>query len=225
MNYSDKILENKVFNLTKQLIFNIAVALCIILGVCLILVYGFGFTPYCVLTGSMSPDIQAGAMVVVKSQKEYKVGDVLTFKNEGSPLDKVTHRLVAIATDADGVTWYIAHGDATQSANINNGSNIASWEDDVAYLETLTNEELLTGDKFSGAKFENASTEVKVQNVQYILKSKIEGKVVTSINSWGTYVNEIANHKLLLIGMIIGIWCVTETVQNEVDMKRALRLL
>lgn len=217
MNYSYKILDNKIFNVIKELIKNVAIALCIVLAGCLILVYVFGFRPYKVLTPSMTPVLGVNDMVIVKSQKEYKVGDILTFSQSGA-FDKVTHRLVAIAEDNQGVKWFICHGDATQSVNPENGSNTANWRDDVAYLETLTNEDLLTAN-------DNDSTNNKLQNVQYVKASQIEGKVVNSLDNWGLYINEIANHKLLLIGMIIAIWCVTETVQNEIDMKRALRLL
>ena len=209
MNYNDTILDNKEFNIFKQLICYIAVALCIILAGCLVIVYGFGYKPYKVLTGSMAPIFVEDDIVVVKAKDEYKVGDILTFK-QGNSL--VTHRLVAIATKTTGEKVYLCHGDAVDSANPNWESYSAPWEKDVEYLKTLTNEELL-----------NDTT--KTVECQRISEAQIVGKVVTHIDDWGKYIDFISVHKFLIIGLIIGIWCVIETIQNEIWMKKTMRLL
>ena len=83
MNYSDEILENKSFNFFKQLMYNIVVAICIILAVCLILVYGFKFRPYEVLSNSQAPYFTVGDMVIVKGQDSYEVGDIIKFDHNG----------------------------------------------------------------------------------------------------------------------------------------------
>ncbi len=46
MNYNDQILENKSFNFFKQLMYNLALSICIMLVGVLILVYGFKFALY-----------------------------------------------------------------------------------------------------------------------------------------------------------------------------------
>ncbi len=214
MNYSDQILESKIFNIIKQLIKNVAIAICIILGACLILVYVFGFRPYQVLTDSMTPVFGENDMVIVKSQKEYKVGDVLTFVQKGA-FKKVTHRLVWIMEKDNGDTLYVCHGDANNytaynsDGTKNDDAKFDNWQDYTDHLATLTDEQI---------------EDIGI-TVQLVKESQIEGKVVTHLENWGVYVNEIANHKLLLIGMIIAVWCVTETIQNEIDMKRVLRLI
>ena len=79
MNYNDQILENKTFNFFKQLMYNIALALCIMLVGVLIMVYGFKIRLYEVLSDSQYPVFKKGDMVVVVPQKEYKVGDIISY--------------------------------------------------------------------------------------------------------------------------------------------------
>ena len=208
MNYNDRILENKAFTFFKQLMYYIVLAVCIILGGCLILVYGFKFTPYEVVSLSMSPLYIKGDLVVVKAQKEYVVGDVLTFNQDGT-FDKVTHRLIRIMDDGNGNTIYVCHGDAVGSPNpIYEGAAAPSWEDDVEYVKNMSYEDIRKDSKLQG-----------------ISLSQIEGKVVTHLNNWGTYINFIGNHRLLVVAMIIAIWCISATVQNELEMKKSLRLI
>jgi len=58
-----------------------------------------------VLTGSMEPNIKAGDMIIIKSQKEYLVGDVVTYRTDDDIF--VTHRIVRIEDNK-----YITQGDA-----------------------------------------------------------------------------------------------------------------
>ncbi len=51
----------------------------------------FGFYPMVVTTGSMEPQLPAGAVVVVHAQETYQVGDIISFRQEGAV---VTHRIV-----------------------------------------------------------------------------------------------------------------------------------
>ncbi len=51
----------------------------------------FGFYPMVVTTGSMEPDLPAGAVVVVRAQRDYRVGDIISFRQEGAV---VTHRIM-----------------------------------------------------------------------------------------------------------------------------------
>ena len=53
----------------------------------------------------------------------------------------------------------------------------------------------------------------------------IEGKVVASLKNWGSYFNFVSEHKLLIIAIIVSIWCVSATAQNEIEMKKSRRLL
>ncbi len=52
----------------------------------------FGFAFLVVTTGSMEPEIDAGELVVIKENEEYKIGDIVTFVDQDDFL--VTHRIV-----------------------------------------------------------------------------------------------------------------------------------
>jgi len=207
MNYNDQILENKPFNFFKQLMYNIAVAICIMLVGVLIMVYGFKFRLYEVLSDSQAPYFVKGDMVVVKAQKEYKVGDIIKFNQEGLP---VTHRLIAIMDD----TYYICHGDNVQSANPANGTDTAPWIEDAEYVQGLID---------SNVTLENLKR--STQNIQITTLKQIEGTVVSHIDNYGTYFKFIKSHYMLLIALIAGIWCISNTVQNEIDIKKNRRLI
>ena len=212
MNYNDQILEKKDFNFFKQLMYNIAVSICIILAVTLLLVYGFKFRLYEVLSDSQYPEFKTGDMVVVKDASSYEVGDIIKFNQEGMP---VTHRLIAIMKD-EGQTYYICHGDNVQSANPNpsNGSYTVPWQEDSQYIYSLINE----GKTIN--QIENTA-----KNIQVMQKAHIEGKVVGHLNNYGTYFRFVKSHWLLLVTLVGAIWCVSTTLQNEIDIKKCRRLM
>ena len=209
MNYSHEILENKSFNFFKQLMYNIVVAICIMLAVCLILVYGFKFRPYEVLSNSQAPYFTVGDMVIVKGQDSYEVGDIIKFDHNGVP---TTHRLIAIK-EYQGTTYYICHGDNVQNTD---GSYDHDYQWEIDRLADMTYEEILNGTDENDTKL--------VINVQIVTEADIEGKVVASLNNWGSYFSFINAHKLLIIAIIVSVWCVSATVQNELDIRRTRRL-
>jgi signal peptidase I len=71
---------------------------------------------YVVKSGSMEPKIHVGSVVFDKPQKEYGVGDVITFKILGTK-DTVTHRIVEVVPDAKNEIFYRVKGDANQTAD------------------------------------------------------------------------------------------------------------
>ena len=207
MNYNDQILENKAFGFFKQLMYNLALAICVMLGVVLILVMGFKFQLYEVLSASQAPLFTTGDMVIVRTAREYKVGDILTFQQNGSI---VTHRLIAIEDNGTSKIYY-CHGDNVQSANPNATEYIVPWQEDSAYVQGLINS--------------NQSVNGKTQNVQTVSEGQIKGKVINHINNYGTYVKFIKDHYMLFIALVAGIWCISSVTTNELDIKRAKRLL
>ena len=74
-----------------------------------------GGMPLTILTGSMSPSMPPGTLVVVKPTPvdEIQVGDVLTFQLESGKPALVTHRVVARVTDtgSDAIR-FVTQGDA-----------------------------------------------------------------------------------------------------------------
>ena len=207
MNYNDEILENKAFKFFKQLMYNIALSICVMLGVVFILVAGFKFQLYEVLSDSQAPYFKTGDMVIVRPAKEYKIGDILTFEQNGA---LVTHRIIAIKQTGSSKTYY-CHGDNVQSANPNATSPIVPWKEDSAYVQGLID----AGESLDG----------KTRNVQVVTQSQIKGKVLNSIDKYGTYFKFIKQHYMLFIALVAGIWCISSVATNELDIKKAKRLL
>lgn len=73
-----------------------------------------GATPYVVLTGSMTPELAPGTLVVVRPSEpsDIEVGSVLTYQLRSGEPEVVTHRVVAVRTDLDGHLEWQTRGDA-----------------------------------------------------------------------------------------------------------------
>lgn len=97
--------------------------------------------------------------------------------------------------EVNGTTYYLCHGD-----------NVSD----------------LTSEEIKAMSWEDVVDDVTVQRVTL---DNIEGKVMTSFNNWGTYFNFIGDHKLLIIAIIVSIWCVSATIQNESEMRKNRRLM
>lgn len=70
-----------------------------------------GYRSFLVLSGSMEPSIGIGSIIVVGSQDQYRLQDVITFVTEGRT---VTHRIAGMKTVSGRVT-YVTKGDANRS--------------------------------------------------------------------------------------------------------------
>lgn len=74
-----------------------------------------GIKIFNVLSGSMEPKIHVGSIVIVQPEKEYKVGDIITFLPKNSKKgDTVTHRIFSIK-DQSGNTFFETKGDANNA--------------------------------------------------------------------------------------------------------------
>lgn len=212
MNYNDEILENKAFNFFKQLMYNIALSICIMLVGVLVMVYGFGFKLFEVLSDSQAPYFTKGDMVVVKAQDEYKIGDIIQF-SQGA--NNVSHRLIA-TYEQNGTTYYVCHGDNVQSANPYPSSYIVPWKEDSEYVQGLL-------DQYG--TINNIPNAERPINIQIVTENNITGTVVNHINNLGSIVTFIKAHYLLVIGIVAGIWCVSSVIQNEFELKKYRRLM
>ncbi len=67
----------------------------------------FGFHSAVVLTGSMSDAINPNDIIITKSQKNYEIGDIVTYKTAGTP---VTHRIIE-----ETESGFITKGDANNT--------------------------------------------------------------------------------------------------------------
>lgn len=76
-----------------------------------------GATPYTVLTGSMSPDMPAGSLVVVRPVDPFElgVGSVVTYQVRSGEEEIVTHRIVQQAVNAGGQPVFRTQGDANDA--------------------------------------------------------------------------------------------------------------
>lgn len=75
--------------------------------------YAAGYRAYIIHTGSMSPELVSGDLIIDRPAKDgYDVGDVITFRH-GPTTDLVTHRITQITTD--GIH---TKGDANRTADV-----------------------------------------------------------------------------------------------------------
>ena len=63
----------------------------------------FGYASLTVETGSMEGTIDIGDMIIIKKQKEYKIGDIVTYLHEGDKIP-TTHRIINYNSDGTFVT-------------------------------------------------------------------------------------------------------------------------
>ena len=207
MNYNDGILENKTFKFVKQLIYNIALSICVLLLVALVMVFGFNFRFYNVLTGSEEPYIYPGDMVIVKVSKDVKVGEIIKYNlASGTP---VTHRLVAIVEDSAGKKHYFAHGDNNAKLNL---ATDKTWEASVEAYKGKTYTQI-RGYMQDGDQLDDLTID------------QIEGKVVNQIANFGTYFTLIREHIPFVVAMIVGVWGISATIEIELELKKARRLM
>ncbi|GAA3567188.1 hypothetical protein GCM10022197_24120 [Microlunatus spumicola] len=78
-----------------------------------------GGQAWTVLTGSMNPRYPPGTLVVTRpvAPAELGVGDVITYQLESGRPAVVTHRIVAVGTNARGETVFTTRGDANEAAD------------------------------------------------------------------------------------------------------------
>jgi signal peptidase len=81
----------------------------------------FGHPVMSVLSGSMSPAIKTGDLIIdsqMHSTAEARglhVGQVITFRDPSAPSKVITHRIHAIETEGGAVTGYVTKGDANNA--------------------------------------------------------------------------------------------------------------
>lgn len=115
-------MKTNLFTVLKKLI-NIILDFFIVIlaGVLLIAIYNnvqinilgnsyssfMGYSLFEVQTGSMEPEISAGDWIIVKSEKDYELKDVVTFEIDG---EFVTHRIINKYGDT-----FVTRGDANNA--------------------------------------------------------------------------------------------------------------
>jgi signal peptidase I len=107
---------NKLIILAKVLYTTIIVCLVVIAGAVVISIFEIpgGFRLFTVQSGSMEPALKIGSLAIVKSQKDYTQGDIITVKDLEQPKETITHRVVEVTNANDGV-FYTTKGDANNA--------------------------------------------------------------------------------------------------------------
>lgn len=79
----------------------------------------FGWRGQIILSDSMQPSITAGSLIFTKRlpQKDYQVGDVVTFFPRDSQKGLVTHRIVSLKNNQQGVPVMETKGDANTNGD------------------------------------------------------------------------------------------------------------
>ena len=72
----------------------------------------FGYATLTIETGSMSGTIEEGDMILIKDTGEYKIGDIVTFLQDGDKIP-TTHRIINYDSDGN----FITRGDANNTAD------------------------------------------------------------------------------------------------------------
>lgn len=105
--------ENKSFTLGTLLTWVITFILLVIAGVMLISKINIPGTlqTFLVQSGSMSPTIKTGDLIMVKPVNNYQIGDIVTFNSLKN--QKVTHRIVNIKSE-NNVQKIFTKGDANK---------------------------------------------------------------------------------------------------------------
>ncbi|MCL5435666.1 MAG: signal peptidase I [Patescibacteria group bacterium] len=134
-------MANKIFKVIYYLFFLVigAIALTLILSA----VPGKD-TPktFVVLSGSMEPAIKTGSVVVVWPEKEYKIGDIITFGPVTKTQPPFTHRIVEIRVQS-GSPVYVTKGDANESKDqreVSQNSVLGKVVFNIPYLGYAVNE-------------------------------------------------------------------------------------
>lgn len=79
-----------------------------------------GATPYTILTGSMTPTLPPGTLIVVRpaAVEDVREGDVITYQLRSGEPEVVTHRVIAVQHNLKGETTFVTQGDANSVADV-----------------------------------------------------------------------------------------------------------
>jgi signal peptidase len=99
-----------------------ALAVCGVLGVVAVLIVlprASGGSALTVLTGSMTPDIPVGSVVLIRpvDPRALEVGDVATYQVAPDSRDLITHRVIEVTGSGDDLR-YVFKGDANRGADL-----------------------------------------------------------------------------------------------------------
>lgn len=90
-----------------------AILLFLAIGFLVLILPVFGHKTLIVRTGSMQPQIGVGDLIFVWPKSEYRVGDIIAFKEEGRSPTTITHRINSVINQNNQI-FYETKGDANK---------------------------------------------------------------------------------------------------------------
>ncbi len=111
-----KISYKKIWNIFGNTILILLILIGVLIGYSLLPIKN-NYKIYSVMSGSMAPTIPTGGLVLVKPLTEYKISDIITYKQLGSTRknDTVTHRIVEQKKEDNGTSYFVTKGDANNA--------------------------------------------------------------------------------------------------------------
>jgi len=88
--------QKKLMKTALRIIADIVIVFIILVLLINIIPYAFGLKPYAVLTGSMSPAIKTGSLILVEKTgfDDIYVNDIAAFESNKAPGKRFTHRII-----------------------------------------------------------------------------------------------------------------------------------
>lgn len=74
----------------------------------------FGIKLLVVKSGSMEPTIKTGSMVIDKSEDNYQIGEIVTYKGRENPQETTTHRIINEEIQNE-IKFFTTQGDANNA--------------------------------------------------------------------------------------------------------------
>lgn len=111
----------KIFKIITSVFYWVLAVVVVVFAVGLILAKQdnrWGIRAFHVESGSMTPTLPVGSLVVVQKQTKFAVDDIITFRMENNQNSFITHRIVSIEEDTDiGKLRYQTKGDANKTVD------------------------------------------------------------------------------------------------------------
>ena len=104
-------------------IFYVLLLLVIVISACLVFFssynnYSYGYKLAVIQSGSMQPALDKGSLILLKKQKNYKKGDIITYRYKIEESSTTTHRIIEEKeATISGLIRYVTQGDANPTAD------------------------------------------------------------------------------------------------------------
>jgi len=105
-------MRKKIFKIVYYIFIGVIVLIALLLIVSVFPITG-NYKLMTVQSGSMTPAIKMGSVVMVKPVSDYKIGDVISFTNPRERQEPISHRIVDLEV-IEGEAFYITKGDANE---------------------------------------------------------------------------------------------------------------